>query len=228
MYEEMDIPEYAPSAMAPLEEGGNILGSIAALEFAGNIVENYAANKGIGKNRAFRRAVFNTARYRSWSAGSSFRVPFTNMRLKPRNRLPRWWTSTLQNRGRVYGARDAAWSHLGKRAGVVGRALLGGDFAGARSALLRTNRYAALVGVSRAAGIVGTLAWTVPLIQGLTRGAVDLGMSLGRDYSRPEWGGSVVNTQEAMTQRQAGLAAIHNSQLQTRSMFAREAAAFHQ
>lgn len=74
---------------------------------------------------------------------------------------------------------------------------------------------------------LATAAFVVPLALEAGSAVAGAAMELGRDYSRPDFGSPFFDTQQAFTQRQAALAAIHNSQLQTRSFFGREAQAFH-
>jgi hypothetical protein len=71
------------------------------------------------------------------------------------------------------------------------------------------------------------VAFLAPLALDLGRGLASGLAYLGADRSRLDFGSSLIDTQQAWTQRQAGLMAIHNSQLQTRSMFMREAEAYH-
>jgi len=74
---------------------------------------------------------------------------------------------------------------------------------------------------------LGNAAFLAPLVYEGGK-AIASGLSMiGGDYSKPDYSTAIMDTQQAATQRQAGLAAIHNSQLQTRSFFGREALAFH-
>ena len=90
------------------------------------------------------------------------------------------------------------------------------------------HRAAILSRAGRILSAVGRATWVVPLAMDIGEMVAGGLSALGQDYSRPEYGGTFIDTEQAYTQRQAGIAAIHNSQLATRSMFAREAAAFHQ
>jgi hypothetical protein len=93
---------------------------------------------------------------------------------------------------------------------------------------LSTTGKAALI--SKAGGLltaVGNIAWLAPLALDAGR-AVGSGLAaLGKDRSKLDFGTPFIDTEQAYTQRQAGLMAIHNSQLQTRSFFGREAEYMH-
>lgn len=133
-----------------------------------------------------------------------------------------------QFESRVIGAGVGAFQ---RRIGSSGlrAAVTGGFAAAAREA--GGVRAAVGVGMVRAGGALLTasnIAFMAPLALEAGR-AVGSGLAyLGQDRSRLDFGSNVFDTQQAYTQRQAGLQAIHNSQLNTRSFFGREAEQFHQ
>lgn len=88
-------------------------------------------------------------------------------------------------------------------------------------------RNAAIARLGGALATAGNIAFAVPLA--LSAGKfVGSGLAyLGEDRSRLDFGSTLVDTEQAATQRQAGLQAIHNNQLNTRSFFGREASYFH-
>lgn len=100
---------------------------------------------------------------------------------------------------------------------------------GGASALLgsRVGRQVLLSKVGGALLTAGNVAFLAPLALDLGR-AAGAGLSyLGEDRGRLDFGSTMIDTEQAYTQRQAALMAIHNSQLNTRSFFGREAQAFH-
>lgn len=130
---------------------------------------------------------------------------------------------------------DAVWK-LMKGEYAAARKVGGGIFASAGKSISNTN---SLFGPTAARGAmlmkVGSVLSTAANIYQLGSLALFAGSAAGslltglaKDYSRPEYGTRFLDTEQAFTQRQAGLAAIHNSQLQTRSLFGREASAYHQ
>lgn len=99
------------------------------------------------------------------------------------------------------------------------------------SAWSATKSISGRAAISRAGSLLvsaGNIAFLAPLALEGGRAIASGLATLGADYSKPEYGTPMIQTEQAYTQRQAALQAIHNSQLQTRSFFMREAQAFHQ
>jgi hypothetical protein len=212
-YEEMNFPE----GQVPDQGGGfGMADAILPIWIAGDIGEGYALQQGMRNSRSFTRMIQRHPSTMRWRAHS--KALYT----------PKWASGPISRRGKLYASRAGSMKHVSGAFRTAARALGKGRFGLAATALSSINKYKGIAAVARLGTLLGHASWAIPLVQGVVRGVVDLGMSMGKDYSRMEFGTNVYDTQEAQTQRQAALAAIHNSQLQTRSMFMREAQAFHQ
>lgn len=139
---------------------------------------------------------------------------------------PRQWIGgALDDWGKnpVFGAHESAAISKGISAFRAEKTWAGG---------LSAFRKAAPLGVvaSRALGVLGAVSrayWVGSTVAEFGSGVAHGIAYLGKDRSMPNFGTPFMDTQQAYTTRQAGIAAIHNSQLNTRSFFGREASAFH-
>lgn len=143
----------------------------------------------------------------------------------PRGLAPgrRWLGLRARDLGAEYGKKieGRIWKSAISRSGRRGLRGFASAFSGT------VGRGAAVAMAGRGLLLSGNIAFLAPLALDLGRAAGAGLAHLGVDRGRLDFGSTMIDTEQAQTQRQAGLMAIHDSQLQTRSWFMREAEAFH-